>query len=100
MGEARFLGLYTSTAYAASVHEIPQVRERVAQVVRHAGVVPDSHTAKSLQAILDAYPRDELFQIDTPTLNEHATCILRLQERQRLRRKTLFFRGNFQFDQL
>jgi glutamate dehydrogenase len=85
VGESRFLGLYTSTAYAASVSEIPQVRERVAQVMRNAGVVPDSHTAKSLQAILDVYPRDELFQIDTPTLNEHATCILRLQERQRTR---------------
>ncbi len=85
VGESRFLGLYTSTAYAASVREIPQVRERVAQVMRNAGVVPDSHTAKSLQAILDVYPRDELFQIDAATLDDHATSILRLQERQRTR---------------
>ncbi len=85
IGEARFLGLYTATAYTAAVSEIPQVRSRVAAVMAAAGVVPDSHAAKSLQSILDVYPRDELFQIDTPTLTEHAIGILRLQERQRTR---------------
>ncbi|QTN29046.1 NAD-glutamate dehydrogenase [Rhodoferax sp. AJA081-3] len=85
IGEARFLGLYTATAYTAAVSEIPQVRSRVAAVMAAAGVVPDSHAAKSLQSILDAYPRDELLQIDTPTLTEHAIGILRLQERQRTR---------------
>ncbi len=84
-GETRFLGLYTSTAYAASVNEIPQVRQRAIQVIERAGVVPESHAAKALQAILEIYPRDELFQIDTDTLAEHAVGILRLQERQRTR---------------
>jgi len=85
VGEARFLGLYTSSAYSAMVGDIPQVRRRAAQVIATAGVLPDSHAAKSLQSILDAYPRDELFQIDTATLTEHAIGILRLQERQRTR---------------
>ena len=85
VGEARFLGLYTATAYTASVGEIPQVRSRIAAVMNAAGVVPESHAAKSLQSILDVYPRDELFQIDTATLSEHAIGILRLQERQRTR---------------
>ncbi|MEO7108244.1 MAG: NAD-glutamate dehydrogenase, partial [Rhodoferax sp.] len=85
VGESRFLGLYTATAYTAPVNEIPQVRSRVAAVLNAAGVVPDSHAAKSLQSILDVYPRDELFQIDTATLTEHAIGILRLQERQRTR---------------
>jgi glutamate dehydrogenase len=84
-GETRFLGLYTSTAYAALVADIPQVRQRVDQVLVNAGVVPGSHAAKSLQSILEVYPRDELFQIDTATLSEHAIGILRLQERQRTR---------------
>ena len=84
-GETRFLGLYTSTAYSAAVGDIPLVRQRAAQVMEKAGVVPDSHAAKSLQTILDTYPRDELFQIDTATLTEHAIGILRLQERQRTR---------------
>ena len=84
-GEARFLGLYTSTAYSAAVADIPLVRQRAAQVMAAAGVVPDSHAAKSLQTIIDTYPRDELFQIDTATLTEHCIGILRLQERQRTR---------------
>jgi len=85
IGETRFLGLYTSKAYAAPVAEIPQIRHRAAEVMCAAGVVPDSHAAKSLQAILDAYPRDELFQVDTDTLIAHCIGILRLQERQRTR---------------
>ncbi|MFZ6750464.1 NAD-glutamate dehydrogenase [Undibacterium sp. Ren11W] len=85
IGESRFLGLYTSTAYSCNVADIPQVRQRAADVMKTAGVVPDSHAAKSLQSILDDYPRDELFQIDTATLTEHAVGILRLQERQRTR---------------
>ncbi len=85
IGEHRFLGLYTSTAYSAAVSDIPRVRRSAAQVIAGAGVVPDSHAAKALQAILDSYPRDELFQIDVATLGEHAIGILRLQERQRTR---------------
>ncbi len=84
-GESRFLGLYTATAYSADIDTIPQVRRRVADVVAGSGVVPGSHAAKSLQSILDVYPRDELFQIDTATLADHAIGILRLQERQRTR---------------
>jgi len=85
IGESRFLGLYTSKAYAAPVSEIPQIRRRAEDVMLAAEVVPDSHAAKSLQAILTAYPRDELFQVDTGTLIAHAMGILRLQERQRTR---------------
>jgi glutamate dehydrogenase len=85
VGEARFLGLYTSAAYLARVEDIPEVRRRVIHVMDAAGGLPDSHTAKSLQAILSAYPRDEMFQIDTATLTDHAIGILRLQERQRTR---------------
>jgi glutamate dehydrogenase len=85
VGESRFLGLYTSKAYAAPVAEIPRIRRHAADVMATAGVVPESHAAKSLQVILDAYPRDELFQVDTDTLTNHAIGILRLQERQRTR---------------
>jgi glutamate dehydrogenase len=85
VGEARFLGLYTASAYTAQVADIPQVRLHVSQVMARAQVVAESHAAKSLQAILEAYPRDELFQIDATTLGLHAMGILRLQERQRTR---------------
>jgi glutamate dehydrogenase len=85
VGESRFLGLYTSRAYLAPVAQIPLIRDRVARVLAAAEVLPESHSAKSLQAILEVYPRDELFQIDSSTLTLHAMAILRLQERQRTR---------------
>jgi glutamate dehydrogenase len=85
MGESRFLGLYTAAAYAASVESIPVVRQHVAHVAAQAGVVGGSHAHKALQAILETYPRDEILQIDAPTLAQHAIGILRLQERQRVR---------------
>ncbi len=85
VGESRFLGLYTSKAYAAPVQSIPQIRRHTQFVMNAAGVLPDSHAAKSLQLILDSYPRDEMFQVDSATLAEHALGILRLQEGQRTR---------------
>ena len=85
VGESRFLGLYTSAAYAASVESIPVVRQHVAGVMALAGVVKGSHAHKALQSILETYPRDELLQIDAATLAQHAIGILRLQERQRVR---------------
>jgi len=85
IGEHRFLGLLTSTAYSARVIDIPLLRGKVAAVITRAGLAPDSHLGKSLVQILETYPRDELFQTDTDELYETAIGILRLGERQRLR---------------
>ena len=83
-GERRLLGLFTSTAYHAAVREVPLLRGRVDSVLRRAGLDPNGHDGKALLAILDSYPRDELFQIDEDTLYNHALGILQLQERRRV----------------
>ncbi len=85
VGEHRFLGLYTSTAYNANPAEIPLLRRKIAHVVHRAGFLPKSHAAKALTTILEQYPRDELFQIDEDELLTAAMGILRLGERQRTR---------------
>ncbi len=85
VGERRFLGLYTSTAYSASAQEIPVLRRKVQAVVQRAGLLPGSHMGKNLLTILETYPRDELFQISADELLRIAMGILRLQERQRTR---------------
>jgi glutamate dehydrogenase len=88
IGEHRFLGLLTSTAYSARAHEVPIVRGKVEAVVERAtagGVAAGGHLGKALSHILEAYPRDELFQIGTDELYSIATGILQLGERQRLR---------------
>ncbi len=84
-GERRFLGLYTFSAYSASVLEIPLVRRKANYVLERAGFPPGSHNEKDLMEILETYPRDELFQISEEELFEVAMGILHLQERQRVR---------------
>ncbi|WP_395825357.1 NAD-glutamate dehydrogenase [Collimonas sp.] len=85
IGERRFVGLYTSTAYTVLTSEIPLVRRKVSAVLARAGFVPKGHLAKTLATILEQYPRDELFQVDEDELFDTAMGILRLEERQRTR---------------
>ncbi|QQS14870.1 MAG: NAD-glutamate dehydrogenase [Rhodospirillales bacterium] len=83
-GEWRFAGLFTSTVYHSSPRDIPLLRHKVARTLARAGFEPASHDGKALLNILDAYPRDELFQSNDDDLFETATGVLRLQERQRV----------------
>ena len=85
VGERRFLGLYTFSAYSTSALEIPLVRRKTRYVLDSAGFPPESHNEKDLVEILETYPRDELFQISRKELFEISLGILHLQERQRVR---------------
>ncbi len=84
IGEHRFLGLYTSSAYNASPIDVPVLRRKVAAVVSRSQFAPASHDFKDLVAILEGYPRDDLFQIDADHLYDIAMGILGLQERRRV----------------
>ena len=83
-GEDRFLGLFTSAAYSRSVRDIPMLRLKAKRVIERAGLDPHSHNGKALVEILEAFPRDEFFQITDDDLFEIARGILLLQERQRV----------------
>jgi glutamate dehydrogenase len=85
IGEHRFIGLFTSTAYSARVAETPLLRGKVEAIASRAGLPPGGHLAKALHHILETYPRDDLFQISDDELYETALGILALGERQRLR---------------
>jgi glutamate dehydrogenase len=85
IGERRFLGLWTSAAYSANPREIPLLKEKVARLVAHFAFAPDSHDGKTLQHILESFPRDELFQASLPELIRFVTGIFGLQERPRVR---------------
>ncbi len=85
IGEKRFLGLWTSAAYSSNPREIPVLRHKVAQVVEHFALAPDSHDGKALQHILESFPRDELFQASVAELTRIVTGIFGLQERPRVR---------------
>ncbi|HEY2240803.1 MAG TPA: NAD-glutamate dehydrogenase domain-containing protein, partial [Streptosporangiaceae bacterium] len=85
IGEWRFLGLYTHSAYTESVARIPVLRRKLAAVLAAAAVTPDSYDGNDLVEILEGYPREELFQIGTAQLTEIATAVLRLRERKQTR---------------
>src|SRR5215468_2953802 len=85
VGEDRFLGLFTSTAYSANPAQIPLLRSKVDNVIKRAGLPPGGHAGKALINILDTYPRDELFQIGEDELLGTARAILHLEDRQRFR---------------
>jgi glutamate dehydrogenase len=84
-GEQRFVGLYTSEAYHSHPRDIPLLREKVDAVIARAGFPPRGHSARDLVAILENYPRDELFQATVDELYETAMGLLQLEERRRVR---------------
>ncbi|HXQ84643.1 MAG TPA: NAD-glutamate dehydrogenase [Xanthobacteraceae bacterium] len=85
VGESRFCGLFTSTAYTRAARTIPYLRRKIDSIIRRAGFDPSSHSGKALVNVLETYPRDELFQIDEETLYQFALAILLLDERPRVR---------------
>ncbi len=85
VGEKRFLGLFSSAAYMNSVRELPVVKRKVAAVLERSGLSRRSHSGKDLLAILEDYPRDELFQIRTDELYDAVMGVLRLAGRRQLR---------------
>ncbi|MBV8838710.1 MAG: NAD-glutamate dehydrogenase, partial [Alphaproteobacteria bacterium] len=84
-GEFRIVGLFTSTAYTRSTRSIPYLRRKVDALIRRSGFDPDSHSGKAFAAVLENYPRDELFQIDEDTLYGFVLAIMHLDERPRVR---------------
>src|SRR6202521_6188476 len=85
IGERRFIGLYTSSAYNANPADIPLLRQKIRRVTERAEFSPNSHLGKTLASIFETYPRDELFQVGDDELFETAMGILHLQDRQRTR---------------
>ena len=85
VGEHRFCGLFTSTAYTRPARTIPYLRRKTDSIIRRAGFDPSSHSGKALVNVLENYPRDELFQIDEDTLYQFALAVLQLDERPRVR---------------
>jgi glutamate dehydrogenase len=85
VGEYRFLGLYTHEAYHESIARIPVLRRKLAEVLQRSGATPDSHDGKDLTEILEAYPREELFQISADELTPIALGVLHLRSHPRAR---------------
>jgi glutamate dehydrogenase len=85
VGEHRFLGLFSSSAYAESVTRIPLARVKARQVIAAAGYEPMSHAGKTIMDILESYPRDELLQTPVAELVPIAETVMHTRERRQLK---------------
>ncbi|MGC3873973.1 NAD-glutamate dehydrogenase [Halomonas sp. GXIMD04776] len=85
IGERRFMGLYAASVYNDSPRNVPVLRKKIQAVMKASGFNPSGHNGKQLMNILEVYPRDDLFQIDTQELTQTALGILNIRERRRVR---------------
>jgi glutamate dehydrogenase len=95
VGENRFLGLFTSRVYYQSADDIPIIRRKIERTLARANFDPASHNGKALKAIMEFFPRDELFQISETELFNTGMGVLSLDARPDVRlfaRKDLFER--------
>ena len=82
-GAANFLGLFASAALRESPRRVPLVRRKVAEVAEKLGYAPRSHAGRALTHVIETFPREEMFQIDTAELLEMAKGLLSLLDRPR-----------------
>ncbi|MBA3660564.1 MAG: NAD-glutamate dehydrogenase [Gammaproteobacteria bacterium] len=95
IGERRFIGLYTSTAYNSSPRHIPFLRHKVDKILEDLSFPTDSHDGKEAVHILETLPRDDLFQASIEDLVDLTRGIIQLKERKRIRllvRRDAFYR--------
>ncbi len=85
IGERRFIGLFSSTAYSESVNRIPVLRQKASGVLRESGYDEHSHGGKAIMDVLDTYPRDELFQTSLDELAGVVEKVAHLKERRQVR---------------
>ena len=83
LGEYRFIGLFTTSAYNRRPWEIPLVRLNYDKVMQSSGLSLEGHSGKALRQILETMPREELFQATPDQLLQTSVSILSLQERFR-----------------
>lgn len=67
-GEHRILGMFTSSVYYQSARNIPIVKNKLKAIKELSGFTAHGHSGKALMAVLEDFPRDELFQAPEETL--------------------------------
>jgi glutamate dehydrogenase len=83
VAETRFVGLFTSAALATSPRSVPLLRRKVGAVIDTLGFDPKGHTGKALVHVLEAFPREELFEASPERLQAMALGLMSLLDRPR-----------------
>lgn len=85
LGEYRFMGIFTSNVYFQSATQIPIIRQKIEAIKNRSTFSRTGHNWKALTAILEDFPRDELFQFSEDILFEAAITIVSLSVRPQLK---------------
>jgi glutamate dehydrogenase len=95
-GERRFLGLFTSRAYAEDAERIPILRRKLAAIIDSFGWVPGSHDYKEALTIFNSMPKEELFLAPADEIGKQIETILTRYDTQQVKvtlRRDVFGRG-------
>ena len=76
VGERRFLGLFTSKAYADEPTTVPLLRRRLAAILDAEGAMEESHDYKAIVATFNSIPKVELLAASVPELHAEIRTIL------------------------
>jgi glutamate dehydrogenase len=76
VGERRFLGLFTSKAYAEDAEEIPILRRKLHRILDRSLALAGSHDYKEIITIFNSMPKEELFQASVDELEQDVRAIL------------------------
>ena len=82
VGEARLLGLFTSTAYAAPAAETPLLNHRLRRILEAEDLIEGSHDHRAAVAIFSSFPKDDLFGATTDDLRNAVVALLNLKPDQ------------------
>lgn len=85
IGETRMLGLYTSRIYHYSTDQIPLLRSKGQWLVENSELDDSTHNGKTLIAILEGHPRDELIQASPEQSLDTILGIWKIYERRTIR---------------
>ncbi|MDX1647122.1 MAG: NAD-glutamate dehydrogenase [Longimicrobiales bacterium] len=75
-GEHRFIGLFTSKAYAESAGSIPILRNKLDSILETEGVREGSHDYKEIITIFNSLPKEELFLSSANEVGDDVRAVL------------------------
>ncbi len=76
VGEHRFVGLFTSKAYAEEAENIPILRDKLAWILEETGAQKGSHDYKEIITIFNSMPKEELFLTSAEEVGDDIRTVL------------------------
>ena len=81
----RFVGLFTSKAYAEEAQHIPVLRAKLAEVLEAERAEPGSHDYKELTAAFNSFPKEELFRARVAELRAQLRLVIEVKREDDVR---------------